>query len=45
VPIQFRLDFTRAGNFTIEVTVTDKVSKKTATVALPLTVVSTEKPR
>jgi hypothetical protein len=43
VPIQFRLDFTRAGEFTVEVTVEDKVSKKKAVVTLPLTIVSTEK--
>jgi hypothetical protein len=46
LPAQFRLDYTRAGTFTIEVTAEDKVSKKKAVVTMPLTVIHTvEKPK
>jgi hypothetical protein len=38
VPIQFGVPLNRAGSFTVEMTVTDRVSKKTATVTFPLTV-------
>jgi hypothetical protein len=38
VPMQFMLDLNRAGKFTVQLKATDKVSGKTATLSLPLTV-------
>lgn len=37
-PMQYHMDLNRAGKFTVEVTATDKVSKKTAKLSFPLTV-------
>jgi hypothetical protein len=40
IPMQFPLSLTRAGKFTIELTATDQVTKKTAKLAVPLTVLA-----
>lgn len=40
IPAVFDLALTRAGKFTIELTATDTLSKKTSTVSLPLTILS-----
>ena len=39
VPVQFLLSPNRPGKFTAEITATDEVGKKTATLSVPLTVV------
>ena len=38
LPLQFLVPLSRAGDFTIELKVTDKVSKKVGTTTLPLRV-------
>jgi hypothetical protein len=43
VPMQFMLSLNRAGKFSVEVTATDQVAKKTAKLTFPLTV--TEQPK
>jgi hypothetical protein len=43
VPLYFPLALTRTGKYTVELTATDKLSKKTATVTYPLVVVEPPK--
>lgn len=45
VSMQFPLWLNRPGSFTIELKATDNVTKKTATLTFPLTVLSTDKAR
>lgn len=42
IPLQFLLPLNRAGKFTIEIKATDQVSKKTATLAYPYTVIDSK---
>jgi hypothetical protein len=39
-PVQFQLSLNRTGKFTVELKATDKLTKKTATLTFPITVVS-----
>jgi hypothetical protein len=41
-PVQFQLSLNRTGKFTVELTATDKIAKKTATLKFPLTVYSSK---
>jgi hypothetical protein len=38
LPLSFRVDLNRTGKFTIELTATDNLGKKSSTIKLPITV-------